>query len=193
VLGDGVNLASRLEALGKHYGVTALVSEPVVRAAGDDLLFRRIDKVAVKGKSAAVVVYELLDPEDVAATLPSAVQAYEEALDDSFARRFRGGRQPARGASRGRRSVEAAPRALSPFDRRSPSRVVGRGLCGLVQVENAEVTGTRVARKYRRTRANERDSGRQDNQLEDHHENHDLIAAATARISLGALGCGCHG
>jgi adenylate cyclase len=87
-LGDGVNLASRLEALGKQYGVTALVSEPVVLAAGAGLLFRRIDKVAVKGKSAAVVVYELLDPEDAAPTLPSVVQAYEEALDGYFARRF---------------------------------------------------------------------------------------------------------
>jgi adenylate cyclase len=87
-LGDGVNLASRLEGLGKQYGVTALVSEPVVRAAGAGLRFRRIDKVAVKGKSAAVVVYELLDPEDVATAPPSVVQAYEEALDDYFARRF---------------------------------------------------------------------------------------------------------
>jgi hypothetical protein len=65
-----------------------LVSEPVVLAAGAGLLFRRIDKVAAKGKSAAVVVYELLDPEDAAATLPSVVHAYEEALDDYFARRF---------------------------------------------------------------------------------------------------------
>jgi adenylate cyclase len=86
-LGDGVNLASRLEALGKQYGVTALVSEAVASAAGGGILFRRIDKVAVKGKSAAVVVYEMIDPEEEparAATLAS----YEAALDDYFARRF---------------------------------------------------------------------------------------------------------
>jgi adenylate cyclase len=107
-LGDGVNLASRLEALGKQYGVTALVSEAIVRSAGDDLLFRRIDKVAVKGKSAAVVVYELLDPEEDSASLRSTIQVYEEALDDYFARRF-----------------EAAARRLTaqaPID--SPSRLL---------------------------------------------------------------------
>ncbi len=87
-LGDGVNLASRLEALGKQYGVTALVSEAVMRAAGAGLRFRRIDKVAVKGKSAAVVVYELLDPDDTDAAGASTVQTYEDAFDDYLARRF---------------------------------------------------------------------------------------------------------
>ena len=62
-LGDGVNLAARLEPLCKQYGVAALVSEAVVAAvardlgqggAGGGMAFRRIDKVAVKGKQQAV-------------------------------------------------------------------------------------------------------------------------------------------
>jgi adenylate cyclase len=85
-LGDGVNLAARLEALGKQYGVTALVSEAVVRAAGDEFAFRRVDKVAVKGKSMAVVVYELLGPSS--GPRSSAVVDYEAALDAYFARAF---------------------------------------------------------------------------------------------------------
>jgi adenylate cyclase len=87
-LGDGVNLASRLEALGKQYGVTALVSEAVAAAAGSDLHFRRIDKVAVKGKSTAVMVYELIDPEEPNPAPAATVAAYEAALADYFARRF---------------------------------------------------------------------------------------------------------
>jgi adenylate cyclase len=58
-LGDGVNIASRLEGLGKQYGVDAVVSQAVVdRVAG--FAFRRLDRVAVKGRSEAITVYELV-------------------------------------------------------------------------------------------------------------------------------------
>ncbi len=89
-LGDGVNLAARLEGLCKAYGVNVLASEAIVKAAGDGLVFRRIDKVAVKGKKQSVVVYELLG--EVGACderLPTA-RAYEAALDRYLARDFRG-------------------------------------------------------------------------------------------------------
>ncbi len=85
-LGDGVNLASRLEALGKLYGVTALVSGSVVARTSDEFSFRRIDKVAVKGKTKAVGVYELLGP--LGPHRPPFVEAYEAALDDYWALRF---------------------------------------------------------------------------------------------------------
>jgi adenylate cyclase len=85
-LGDGVNLASRLEGLGKQYGVTRVVSEAVMREARGAFAFRKLDRVAVKGKSRAVLVYELLGPRDDAR--PSAVTQYEEALDRYFDRRF---------------------------------------------------------------------------------------------------------
>jgi adenylate cyclase len=59
-LGDGVNLASRLEGLCKQYGVDAIVSQAVVEAAGSGFVFRRLDHVAVRGRREPVVVYELL-------------------------------------------------------------------------------------------------------------------------------------
>jgi adenylate cyclase len=59
-LGDGVNLAARLEPLCKQYAVQVLVSEAIVAAAGDDFVFRRVDRVTVRGKSEAVEVYELV-------------------------------------------------------------------------------------------------------------------------------------
>jgi adenylate cyclase len=59
-LGDGVNVAARLEPLCKQYGVTTLVSESIVEDAKDAFVFRRIDRVAVKGKSRGLDVYELL-------------------------------------------------------------------------------------------------------------------------------------
>src|SRR5262249_55015445 len=48
VLGDGVNLASRLESLNKQYGTTVLVSDAVRGEAGDAFDFRLVDVVAVK-------------------------------------------------------------------------------------------------------------------------------------------------
>jgi adenylate cyclase len=83
-LGDGVNLASRLESLCKQYGVTRTVSEAVELEARGEFAFRKLDRVAVKGKSHAVVIFELLD----AARGPE-VDAYEAALEHYFARRFR--------------------------------------------------------------------------------------------------------
>jgi class 3 adenylate cyclase len=57
VLGDTVNLASRLESLTKHYGVGILVNQ----AACDpmrDVIYRQIDVITVKGKTKAVTIYE---------------------------------------------------------------------------------------------------------------------------------------
>jgi len=60
VLGDQVNLASRLEALTKEYGIGILVGEATAKAAGADFVFREIDLVRVKGRAGAVPVFELL-------------------------------------------------------------------------------------------------------------------------------------
>jgi adenylate cyclase len=87
-LGDGVNLASRLEGLGKQYGLAVLVSESTVHAVDGDFAFRLVDKVAVKGKHEAVRIYELLgEPHECEARLP-VVRAYERALEAYFARDF---------------------------------------------------------------------------------------------------------
>jgi adenylate cyclase len=60
VLGDAVNLGARLEALTKDYHVAILVGPDTVAAAGDDLVFREIDMVRVKGRDGVARVYELL-------------------------------------------------------------------------------------------------------------------------------------
>ncbi len=57
VMGDPVNVASRLEARTKHYGVGILVGE-ATKAAVRDVVFREVDRIKVKGKDDAVTVYE---------------------------------------------------------------------------------------------------------------------------------------
>ena len=64
ILGDRVNLASRLESLNKHYGTSILASESVYTKAKDYCVFRIVDRVAVKGKKNGELVYELLGAKD---------------------------------------------------------------------------------------------------------------------------------
>ena len=61
VMGDGVNLASRIEALTKNYGVAILITEFTVAKLSDHYLYRKIEPVAVKGKEEPVLLYELLE------------------------------------------------------------------------------------------------------------------------------------
>ncbi len=57
VMGDAVNLASRLEGLTKHYGVVTLVSEHTAKQC-PNIVFRDVDLVTVKGKTEPVAVLE---------------------------------------------------------------------------------------------------------------------------------------
>jgi adenylate cyclase len=59
-MGDAVNLASRLEGLGQHYGVTITLGEATAFALNGRLPLLELDLVAVKGKTEPVRIYTLL-------------------------------------------------------------------------------------------------------------------------------------
>jgi adenylate cyclase len=80
VLGDAVNLGSRLESLTKQYGVGILISE-TTRAACPGLICREIDLVRVKGKHEPVAIFEPLGwGGDVSAEMLGALRRHERAL-----------------------------------------------------------------------------------------------------------------
>lgn len=88
-IGDHVNLAQRLEGLGKHYGTRILISEAVYLGARDQVEARRLDSVAVKGKQQAVAIYELLAARGrLDADRAAAVLLYDEGLALYLARRW---------------------------------------------------------------------------------------------------------
>lgn len=81
VLGDGVNLASRLENLNKIYGTRILASEATFREAGAEFEWRMIDYLAVLGRTGGTLVFELLgERRELTSDLLRARDAYEEGL-----------------------------------------------------------------------------------------------------------------
>jgi adenylate cyclase len=81
VIGDTVNLASRLEQANKFYGTNILVNETTRSLAGDTLAFREVDSLRVAGKLEPVKVYELLGlAADRSESDRQRVQAYEAGL-----------------------------------------------------------------------------------------------------------------
>ncbi len=59
-IGDSVNLANRLEGLNKIYGSEIIVSEATKKEVSENLIFRVLDIVAVKGRQQSVTVYQLI-------------------------------------------------------------------------------------------------------------------------------------
>ena len=94
VIGDAVNLGSRLEGLTKYYGVQLIVSETT--AAGlDGIVLRRLDRVKVKGKNEPVTIYE---PVGLSASIPTGVVKEVEQSDVALDYYFAGNWEQARTA-----------------------------------------------------------------------------------------------
>ena len=81
VIGDAVNLASRLEGLTKYYGVDIVVG-PRTRELASEFVYRRLDRVRVKGKRTAVEVFApLCRSADLSEDLRAELLAHEQALE----------------------------------------------------------------------------------------------------------------
>jgi adenylate cyclase len=90
VIGDAVNLASRLEGLTRIYGVDILVGASAAELVRDEFHLRSVARVQVKGKSKPVDVFTLVGArnEKVDSQLLKWLEAYEEGLDKFRTRDF---------------------------------------------------------------------------------------------------------
>jgi adenylate cyclase len=88
VIGDPVNVASRLEPLNKRYGTGIIIGEDTRRAAGDAVTVRRLDRVAVFGRMQGLAIYELIAMAAEMPEPPAWVAPYEAGLDLQAARRW---------------------------------------------------------------------------------------------------------
>ncbi len=80
VLGDAVNLGSRLEGLTKGYGVSFIVNETTVQAV-PDFVYRELDKVRVKGKDKPVAIFEpVCQKEELTREVSDEIKLYGQAL-----------------------------------------------------------------------------------------------------------------
>jgi adenylate cyclase len=113
VLGDSVNLASRLEQLNRVYGTQIMIGEHTADLVATAFLLRQIDRVRVKGRQQALHIYELIGT--IAAPLPIA----RRQMVDRYA--------AAMSAYRERRWAEAAAlfeQCLALWPEDGPSRVM---------------------------------------------------------------------
>lgn len=88
VMGDNVNLASRLEGINKQYHTGIVISESTREQAGDGFVGRELDRIRVKGKLQPVKIYELLDFADGAPTCEDLLARFADALGAYRAQRW---------------------------------------------------------------------------------------------------------
>ncbi|MBF0219527.1 MAG: adenylate/guanylate cyclase domain-containing protein [Gammaproteobacteria bacterium] len=81
VMGDAVNLGSRLEGITKQYGVGIIIGEGTREQLGDRVIVRELDKVRVKGKAEPITIYEpLAVAGELSQNATNALQQWQQAL-----------------------------------------------------------------------------------------------------------------
>lgn len=89
VLGDPVNLASRLEGLSKYYKIGIVVGESTVAKTSDLIAYRKLDRVRVLGKKIAVEIFEPLGTwQEISESEKSKIEKSKKALDAYFAKNW---------------------------------------------------------------------------------------------------------
>jgi adenylate cyclase len=89
VMGDPVNVASRLEAQCKRVKLDIIIGQRTRELAGEAIVARPLDKFAVKGKAEGIIVYELMALRDKATPEQLRAEALgEEAMNAYLARDF---------------------------------------------------------------------------------------------------------
>ncbi len=110
IMGDNVNLASRLEGLNKQFGTRIIVSESTYQPVAERMVARELDLIRVKGKTRPVKVFELLGLDQDGDEFRELVARFQDGLEAYRSRRWQSG-------------IEIFERLLEDFSNDNPSRV----------------------------------------------------------------------
>ncbi|HEV2348297.1 MAG TPA: adenylate/guanylate cyclase domain-containing protein [Terriglobia bacterium] len=110
IMGDNVNLASRLEGINKEFGTRLIISEYTRQAAGKNLVVRELDLIRVQGKMRPVRIYELLALDNEKEKYIDLVERFHQGLEC-----YRGGQWDA--------ATEIFGKLVEDYPTDKPSRV----------------------------------------------------------------------
>lgn len=89
IMGDNVNLASRLEGVNKYYKTEIMISEFTYQHVKDDFLVRELDSVRVVGKQEAIRIFELIDYKtEISQGILDILELYNKGKKSYRAKRF---------------------------------------------------------------------------------------------------------
>jgi len=86
VMGDSVNLGSRLEGMNKEYGTHIIVPKFTYEDVKDHFILRSLDSIKVKGKNVPIKIYELMGRNDAGDRLREVIGLFETGLSAYMSR-----------------------------------------------------------------------------------------------------------
>lgn len=113
MMGDTVNLAARLEAAGKDYGVNILITDPIREKIQEEMVTRYMDLVRVKGKNEPVRIHELIGYRSlVSPNILESAELYEAGFQEYLNQNWTKAIQLFKDAEKSKGSKDKASRML---------------------------------------------------------------------------------
>lgn len=89
IIGDNVNIASRIESLCKYYGSSLMISEDTKDKLTGEYIFRYLDNIQVKGKDKSIKIWEVLNSDVYNEEFKQELEKYNKAIELYYAKEFK--------------------------------------------------------------------------------------------------------
>ncbi len=89
IIGDNVNIASRIESLCKYYGSSLIISEDTKNKLTGEYIFRYLDNIQVKGKDKSIKIWEVLNPSIYNEQFKQELEKYNQAIKLYYEQEFK--------------------------------------------------------------------------------------------------------
>lgn len=89
IIGDNVNIASRIESLCKYYGSSLIINEDTKDKLTGEYIFRYLDNIQVKGKDKSIKIWEVLNSNIYDEIFKQELEKYNQAIELYYAQKFK--------------------------------------------------------------------------------------------------------